>query len=853
MGELQFQADLLNEVAHRFDLREPNRKAIESVILRTSDHYDVQEQIPPFECIVDSATGVGKTYVMAGLMEYLAGAEKPVRNFLLLAPGRTIRDKSVKNFTPGNPKSLRPLMRSDPYVITAENFDSQAARVAMDDTLVTKLYIFTVQALTSATGEGRATHVSAENLGASFYERLAWLDDLVVLADEHHCYRGPAFSRTITELKPELVVGLTATPVNADEDLVAFRYPLAAAIADQLVKTPVMVARRDDRTDTETKLLDGVNLLRYKAAAADAYCVEHALLRVNPVMLVIAGSIEEAQEYQDVLDSTSFDAGSWVGKTLLVHSKLTSDAKEEALAELQAVEDPDSPVRIIISIGMLKEGWDVKNVYVIASMRASVSAVLTEQTLGRGMRLPFGCYTKVEFLDTLEVLAHEKYGDLLKKRSVLNEAFIDYGTYAQLRKLADGSVEVRQESIAAPGPVSPGLRPPEQPVAGEREAIGARPLSLGARVSVAAESARTATVVRSNIGVVDQETRARQAEKHGKSTWIVEYPPLPERESIVVPRLISVAQPATVSLNDIDPEEYGAFQRLGLAMVSEHSDELRRTKLSARHNWQKVQVHAETARDSVRAALPLDTPLVESRRALVRRAMLAKDVPSRANERGAAERIVDCVIKAMGDDAQECLSAFGEVCGQRLVAQISRKLREFNPTQITYTDDVEWLKIDKVRKAQRKQEAGHADGSFDKTVAFNGWQKNLYSHAWFDSSPEFQAAGLIDSSRSVVIWARLHINDVPIQWTTDGRNYNPDFVVIEEIGTERFGWLVETKSDKDMSTVEVQAKRRAARKWANTANSSPQVRGVTWKYLLAGEQDVVDAAGSWERLKQFSG
>ena len=42
---------------------------------------------------------------------------------------------------------------------------------------------------------------------------------------------------------------------------------------------------------------------------------------------------------------------------------------------------------------MLKEGWDVKNVYVIASMRASVSEVLTEQTLGRGMRLPFGEYT----------------------------------------------------------------------------------------------------------------------------------------------------------------------------------------------------------------------------------------------------------------------------------------------------------------------------------------------------------------------------------------------------------------------------------------------------------------------------
>jgi len=190
MGELQFQPDLLDEVAHRLDLREPNRKAVESVLLRTSDHYDVRGKIEPYECIVDSATGVGKTYVMAGLMEYLAGAETPARNFLLLAPGRTIRDKSTRNFTPGNPKSLRKGLRSNPVVITADNFNTQATRIAMDDPAVTKLYIFTVQALTSSTGEGRATHEPQENLGTSFFQYLSQLDDLVILADEHHCYRG---------------------------------------------------------------------------------------------------------------------------------------------------------------------------------------------------------------------------------------------------------------------------------------------------------------------------------------------------------------------------------------------------------------------------------------------------------------------------------------------------------------------------------------------------------------------------------------------------------------------------------------------------------------------------------------
>ncbi|MEU2900581.1 DEAD/DEAH box helicase family protein [Streptomyces sp. NPDC001273] len=846
MGVLQFQPDLLDQVAHRLTLREPNRKAIESVLLRTSDHYDVQEKAEPYECIVDSATGVGKTFVMAGLMEYLAGAETPARNFLLLAPGRTIRDKSVLNFTAGNPKSLRRMLRSDPYVITADNFNTPATRTAIDDPTVTKLYIFTVQALTSATGEGRATHVPLENLGTSFFDYLAQLDDLVILADEHHCYRGPAFSRTIRDLKPQLVVGMTATPVRADESLVAFRYPLAAAIADRLVKTPVMVARRDDRSDVGTKLLDGVNLLRYKGQAADAYCDENDLPRVNPVMLVIARNIDEAEEFQNVLDTASFDGGSWVGKTLLIHSKLTGDAKEKALADLQAVEDPDSPIRIIISVGMLKEGWDVKNVYVIASMRASVSEVMTEQTLGRGMRLPFGDYTNVEILDTLEVLAHEKYGELLEKRKVLNEAFIDFGTYAEVRRLADGSSVVRQKTIESDAEVI-GL-PGDSDTAGAGADGGNGEGTEKASPSGA--SAKAPSPAASDTpGVVDVETRTREAAEAAKNTSaVVQYDPLPDRDPILIPRLISVPQFVTVSLNDIT--DYGPFERLGRTLTADYSDELKRTKIVATHDGRKVTVGTETAADTVVSALPLHIPLSVTKNSLVQRVMSVKGVPNRQLEVGAAQRIVDHLIKAMGEKATEHLSAFVERCGQRLATEVARTLREATQAQVSYADDVEIVALSKTRATRKRQVAGHADGSFDKTIAFNGWSKNLFSHAWFDTAPEFKAANAIDSGKDVAVWARLHINDVPITWTSEGRKYNPDFVVIEEKDGQRIGWLVETKADKDMTSEEVVAKRKAARRWANTANSSPDV-DITWRYLLLGEQDVEDSQGSWEFLKGF--
>ena len=128
-------------------------------------------------------------------------------------------------------------------------------------------------------------------------------------------------------------------------------------------------------------------------------------------MLVIAQDIDEADEIQSMLQDSSFAEGRYADKILIVHSK----QPDEALAELEKLEEPGNPYRVVITVGMLKEGWDVKSVYVICSLRASVSDLLTEQTLGRGLRLPFGKYTDIEILDTLEVLAHERYEQLLKK------------------------------------------------------------------------------------------------------------------------------------------------------------------------------------------------------------------------------------------------------------------------------------------------------------------------------------------------------------------------------------------------------------------------------------------------------
>src|SRR5690606_24510693 len=143
------------------------------------------------------------------------------------------------------------------------------------------------------------------------------LDDLIVFADEHHVYYGAKFSAAVRELHPQVLIGLTATPhPKTPAEQIIFRYPLAAAIAEQLVKTPVLVGRRDDRSDIPAKVLDGIRLLELKEQAIARWCAETGATPVNPIMLVVARDIQEAEEIERTLNDPSFAGGRYGGKVL---------------------------------------------------------------------------------------------------------------------------------------------------------------------------------------------------------------------------------------------------------------------------------------------------------------------------------------------------------------------------------------------------------------------------------------------------------------------------------------------------------------------------------------------------------
>ncbi len=806
-------ADGIEAIAARLDLRAPNREALDSIAKAVAQYYEIDGGDPPFECVVDLATAVGKTYVMAAAIDYFAS--EGIRNFAVITPGKTILRKTVDNFTPGHAKSLLGGMEAQPVVITSENFATPVMRAVMDDEAEVKLFVFTVQALLKpeASETGRRTHKFQEGLGKAFYDHLQEQDDLIVFADEHHCYYGKAFSSAIRELIPKVLVGLTATPdKKTPAEQLIYRYPLARAIADQLVKTPVVVGRKDDLSDAVTKLRDGVRLLEAKAKAVDAYCRTSGAKTVRPMMLVISPTIDEANLVEEVLSDPSF-AGGIYADTIL---NINSSSPEEALEALDHVEDPSSPVRIIVSVGMLKEGWDVKSVYVIASLRPSISDILTEQTLGRGMRLPFGAYTGIEMLDTLEVLAHERYQELLKKANVINEAFIDYRVWMSTTRRSDGQeVAVRAQVEAMP------------PVAGED---GSEPLVAPEPGTAVA----TVTSVEARTERVEAEVLQLSAEMAPRAGV-----------ALRIPRLVMEGVASKFTLSDITDRD--PFKRLGERLASDTDGELRRVKVSARSvtgrdGLTTTQLVTSEAVDRVSSQVPL----LDQEEALRRLAdlVLGSDaVPARASERARLAPILDELVAGLGAKTVPVLSTNLDRVAARVIELIQQSQRKFAPKP-TYDEVVEVIDFANVR-LQRPIASGDRFGKFERQAGYEGWTKGMYPQAWFDSGTELAAANIFDAAAEVDFWVRLERNDCPILWSGMKTNYNPDFIVVEKAGTR---YMTEIKMEKEGSAPAVLGKAEAALRWVNHVNADPKA-GAAWAYLLVLESDVAAAKGSWAALK----
>ena len=371
------------------------------------------------------ATGGGKTRLMGACIAYLY-LVKGFRNFFILSKGETVYNKHrLDDFHLASPKYVFKGLAGfpTPRLIDGDNYQRSAYPELFADDLT--LYLFNIEKIfNERTDVEFRFHRFHENIGGSFADVLRSKPDLVFLMDESHNVRAEKSLKAINALQPILGLEFTATPKAAN---VIYAYTLREAINDGLVKRPVVLTRRDDDSLTEErediKLADGIRRHERKKAVLESYCRNNGLPVITSRVLVSTQDIAHSEQVKAKLENDDFLQGRYTGKVLLVHS----GSEDQQIQQLLNLEKLENPFEIVVHVNKLKEGWDVKTIYTIIPLRASVSDILTEQTIGRGLRLPFGKPVsrdeslseeeRKELLDidTLEIISHEKYSAVLAK------------------------------------------------------------------------------------------------------------------------------------------------------------------------------------------------------------------------------------------------------------------------------------------------------------------------------------------------------------------------------------------------------------------------------------------------------
>lgn len=440
----------VNAISGRLSLRKPQRDSLEILdriteIVPPRKGEDIETALSviksEFPTVTDFerefpslcfalATGVGKTRLMGAFISYLHLAHG-INNFFVLAPNLTIYNKLITDFTPNTPKyvfkGISEFSTMPPEIITGDNYESKS-RVLFDSGTQVKVNIFNISKINSEVRGGKSPRIKrlSEYIGESYFDYLAGLSDLVLLMDESHRYRASAGIRAINELKPILGLELTATPyVETGKGAMPFRnviyrYSLAEAMADGFVKEPAVVSQKNfnpshfsqDQIET-IKLQDGIRLHESVKVELETYARQTSREIVKPFLLVIARDTTHAGQLLQRIKAEEFFGGRYRDKVIQVDSSKTGAEEEEMIQRLLAVESTEEPAEIVIHVNMLKEGWDVTNLYTIVPLRAANARVLIEQSIGRGLRLPYGKRTGVVAVDRLNIVAHDRFQEII--------------------------------------------------------------------------------------------------------------------------------------------------------------------------------------------------------------------------------------------------------------------------------------------------------------------------------------------------------------------------------------------------------------------------------------------------------
>jgi len=868
-------------IAARMSLRKPQREALEILdticdLIKLEKGADVTQALEviksQFPTVTDFerefpslcfalATGVGKTRLMGAFITYLFQAHG-VRHFFVLAPNLTIYNKLIADFTPGMPKyvfqGIAEFATNAPEIITGDNYESgrgvrKGKLFEVDEVHVN---IFNISKINSEVRGGRVPHIKRlkEYIGESYFEYLSKLDDLVLLMDESHRYRASAGVRAINELKPILGLELTATPqvergARQTDPFknVIYSYPLSAALTDGFVKEPAVATREnfdaqnyDDDGLEKLKLEDGVRIHEETKVQLEVHARQNGAKLVKPFMLVVAQTTEHANALVKTVESDGFFEGRYKGRVITVHSAQTGEEKDETVQQLLTVEDAANPTEIVVHVNMLKEGWDVTNLYTIVPLRAANSKTLVEQSIGRGLRLPYGKRTGVPPVDRLTIVSHDRFQEIVDQAnrpdSIIRTGVV-IGRDIPLQR--SQVVEVKPEienRIARPAPATGGEQQPmlfntkkEQDVA--RVALDViRDYERLPR----SEDLRKPEVQQEIVQRVTAAIRPTQgelegvAEKVNVEAVVAKTIDLHIELSIDVPRIVVVPKgEVTCRYNDFDMEVSGIhLQPVPGDILIQHLRDNERFLLVSGNG-----VVAETRLEDylVRGLIDFDDISYDDHADLLYK--LA----------GQVVRHLQSYLANM-DDVKNVLQYHQQALVNLIHAQMQSHYEEVAAGYEAHVTKG----FTRLTAGTYSVPAGESVRNFRAPVdekllirgmLFGGFRKCLYDAQRFDTDSERRFAVVLENDPDVLKWFKPGRGVFRIHYEHDAEAYEPDFVV--EAKTTKY--LCEPKRASEMTDETVLKKARAAAEWcAHATQHEREHGGKPWAYLLIPHDSITE-------------
>ncbi len=803
------------------------------------------------------ATGVGKTRLMGAFIAYLRQVHN-ARHFFVLAPNLTIYDKLIREFSPGDRKyvfqGIAEFAANPPEIITGDNYESGRATRSQGDAFGerdTHVNIFNISKINTEVRGGRSPRIKRlqEYIGGSYFEYLAGLDDLVLIMDESHRYRASAGVRVLNELNPVIGLELTATPqVETARGAIPFKnviysYPLAEAIRDGYVKEPAVATRADfDALAAEPaaleriKLEDAIHIHENVKVELETYGRRMGQEIVKPFVLVIARDITHAAELRALLESEEFFEGRYGGKVIEVHSRQGAEERDETVQRLLAVENRDEPTEIVVHVNMLKEGWDVTNLYTIVPLRAADSRTLVEQSIGRGLRLPYGRKTGVAAVDRLTIVAHDRFQEIIdaanRPGSVIHVEHVEVGRDIPLAVRAE-TVRSNFATEMAAAAVAGELGGANVPAA-DRDAIADAAIALMSAIPGGAHFYPRSVerlVVEVHERLAPQQLELGDEQRRDATTQIVQalLERLPAR-SISVPdiRLVPRGE-VTAGFEDFDLDT----TTIHLQPVS-HDILVQHLQSSARHTL-----------------LGSDSQSEEMLENYVVRPLAELDEVDYARDRDLLYKLAGQLVRHLRTYLSEAEARNVLQFHQRTLVDLvaSQMAKHYSATAGSYEVQVNAgfiafpeLNYSATETSPRNFRTPVGDRSRIRGMLFDGFRKCLYPRLKFDSDPERRFAVLLEDDPTIDKWVRPPAGIPRIEY--EGRTYEVDFIAETADGL----FLCEVKADNAMDDLDVLAKAKAAARWCQLATEHAPGNGAKpWSYLLVREGRI-DAARTFSSV-----